>query len=317
MKRLSQDFARAARLAAAGSACALAACGSSHSPARAPTSSFPFELVVREVRTETIYRADDDSLSSARFESSLVFFGRVVAHTTDASEIVTVHADSVEFASGAPFRFTARILPDTVKVTSGARGPATSTGMLESDRAMLACLFGGPALRIVFPAESGRDAAAIEDLISGCAGGLYRRLHLAVTLGAFVFDTARGEIDPPVAWQTIETRPSFSELGQFPQLRWSYRIAGGGEESDARDSRIEIACDTTLARVRTTLPDGETADVIADRIHVRGSVRPWPGLPFFQRGTIRIEEDIRYVRPEIGPSVLDKSCSVEITFERR
>ena len=80
---------------------------------------------------------------------------------------------------------------------------------------------------------------------------------------------------------------------------------------------LEIACDTTLTHVRTIMPNGETADIIADRIRVRGFVRQWRDVPSFYQGEIKIEEDIRYVRPRLGTSVLNKQCSAEIVLERR
>ena len=295
----------------------VAACGLSHSPRTPSVSSFPFELSVREVRTETIYRAADDSMAAGRFVTSLGYFGRIEPPLGEDPAILTVHTDSLVYASEVPFRFTAHILRDTIEVTTGREGIATPTGALDSDEEMLACLFNGPALRISLSSERERDSAGIEDLKSECEGGLYRRLNLAVTLGAFVFGAPAGENHDGDTWQTTEARPSFSGLGHFPQLRWLFKISGVREKADTPDENVEIACDTTLTHVRAVMPNGETVDIIADRIRVRGSVRQWRDAPSFHLGTIKIEESIRYVRPSIAPSVLNKECSVEITLMQR
>ncbi len=322
MKRSCERFLRAARPAILAVSGVLAACGLSRAPSTAPTPFLPFELRVREMRTETIFRAAEDSLVTGAFQSSLGYFGRLQPPRGDDPAIAAVHTDSLEFVSDLPFRFTAHILRDTVEVTPEGKGLAAPTGMLDSDRAMLACLFDGPALRIILSGEAEQDSTAIEDLKSGCAGGLYRRLDLAHTLGAFVFVTP-ARVTPAAddesggAWETTEIRPSFSGLGHLPQVTWSYRIAGVREDSERPDAVIEIACDTTLTHLRTVMPNGETADIIADRIRVSGSLREWRGIPFFHQGTIRIEESVRYVRPALGPSVLDKECSVEITLDGR
>ena len=293
--------------------------GFSRPPSTEPGIPRPFEITVREVRTETIYRAAADSMVTGRFESSLSYFGRIEESGSGGTEkrVVTVHTDSLAIGSDVPLRFTARIHRDTVEVTTGKEGRVARTGALEIDEAMFACLFDGPALRIVFPAEGGPASAGIEDLKSECAGGLYRRLNLAVTLGAFVFGTPIHKDDSGGGWQTTEIRPSFSGLGHFPQLRWSYKILGIREGSNTPGVSLEIACDTTLTHVRTIMPNGETADIIADRIRVRGFVRQWRDVPSFYQGEIKIEEDIRYVRPRLGTSVLNKQCSAEIVLERR
>ena len=78
--------------------------------------------------------------------------------------------------------------------------------------------------------------------------------------------------------------------------------------------RIELACDTTLTHIRTTLPSGEAVDIISDRIRIRGSLGPCRGLHLFHEGKIEIEEEIRYVRPALDSSVLGKRCNSEILF---
>jgi len=317
MKRETRRLLRTARPAVVATAVVVSACGFSHPPSTAPRSSRPFEITVREVRTETIYRAAADSIVTRRFESSLSYFGRIETPGDADPSILTVYTDSLAFGSDVPLRFTAHILRDTVQVTTEGEGLVARTGALEIDEAMFACLFDGPALRIVFPAEGGPASAGIEDLKSECAGGLYRRLNLAVTLGAFVFGTPIHKDDSGGGWQTTEIRPSFSGLGHFPQLRWSYKILGIREGSNTPGVSLEIACDTTLTHVRTIMPNGETADIIADRIRVRGFVRQWRDVPSFYQGEIKIEEDIRYVRPRLGTSVLNKQCSAEIVLERR
>ena len=195
---------------------------------------------------------------------------------------------------------------------SAENKPAAQIGGIETDESMLRCLFEGPSLGIQVPLGERPANAVVEHFKSDCPGGLYRRLNLPVTIAPFVLSIPDGFDHPGSTWQAIVTCPSFSGLGFFPQLRWTYRIEE--DRADTSGRAIEIACDTTLTHIRATLPNGETVDIIADRIRIRGSLVPCRGLHLFHEGKIEIEEEIRYVRPALDSSVLGKRCDSEIIF---
>jgi hypothetical protein len=315
MKQRTRRLIQPARAAFVVAAVVVSAFGFSRPPSTAARLPRGFEITVREVRTESSFREPVDSIVTENFRSSLSYFGRVERPLDGEKKTLTVHTDSLSFESDAPFRFTAHIHRDTIEVTSDAKRPATRMGALEVDDAMLRCLFEGPALRIRVPAQEG--SAVIEDLKAQCAGGLYRRLKLPVTFGVFVLGVPPRENDSGGRWQTTDIRPSFAGLGHFPQLRWSYKVVDIQDASNTSAESIEIECDTTLTHVRTVMPNGETVDIIADHIRVRGLLRPWRDAPFLHEGEIKIEEDIRYVRPKLGPSVMHAECHVEIVLEQR
>ena len=274
-----------------------------------------FEISVREASLETGYTGGTDSVATTESRSSLSHFGRIEELRGARDHSVAVYTDSLLFRSDAPFRFAARISRDTIQVASADDKPAAQTGAIASDENMLRCIFEGPSLRIHPPAHGRSAAPILEYLKSECPGGLYRRLNLPVTIGPFILSIPDDCDHPGSRWQAIVTCPSFSGLGFFPQIRLTYRMIES--PTDAEENTIEIACDTTLAHIRATLPSGEAVEIIAHRIRVHGVMRPWQGLPLFCRGKIEIEEEIRYVRPELESPVLEKRCDSEITFAPR
>jgi hypothetical protein len=279
-----------------------------------------FEITVREVHSESGHSGRAGAAARPESRSTLSHFGRIEAERggkaprASDEHTAAVFTDSLLFRSEAPFRFVARLSRDTIQVTSAENKPAAQMGGIESDEIMLRCIFEGPALRIRLPAGDAPAPPIIENLKPDCPGGLYRRLHLPTTIGVFVMAPAGGD-QAEKKWQSIVTCPSFSGLGFFPQILWAYTPTEHGRSDGA--SAIGIACDTTLSAVRATMANGETIDIIADRITVRGTLKPWRELPFFYEGKIEIREEIKYVRPAIGPDVLDKRCESEITLAPR
>lgn len=298
--------------AAAWAVFVLSAAGFSFSrPAsKAPELPRRFELTLREARDEPVYDARTDSAVVRRFESTLAHFGRIEA----GGEAHTVFSDSLVFESGTPFRYAAVLRRDTLAVTAMEQGPSTRGAALDADREMLACIFEGPALRIGVSRKDG--PAGIENFKAACPGGLYRRLDLPVTLGAFVFPLPSDAGRPGARWQAPAACPSVSGLGASPSLVFTYETAGDPERGGA-SVKIAIACDTTIANVRVVTPAGDTVDVVSRRIRVRGVLRPWAGLPFFHTGELSIEEDVRYVRPDLESPVLEKRSCVALRLEPR
>jgi hypothetical protein len=314
-----QDHTRTAAVAIVSVACVLSLAGFSRPPAKTAQPPQPFEIAVREVNVETGFEGETRGAAPAESRTALRHFGRIEALRgdrvrRDSNTAVTVYTDSLLFRSESPFRFVAALSRDTIQISSAENKPSAQMGGIESDEKMLRCLFEGPSIAIRFPGEY-PEARAMEHFKSDCPGGLYRRLNLPVTMGAFVFAIPKGLDRPENHWQAIVECPSFSGLGFFPQIRWKYTVkrTASGTEGPS----IEIVCDTTLAGVRAATANGETVDIISDRIQVRGTLEPWPGLFCFYEGKIEIQEEIRYVRPALDSSVLEKRCDAVITFAPR
>lgn len=314
MKYHTRTAARAIVL----TACVLSLAGFSRPPSKTARPPQPFEIEVREVIVETGFEGESPSAATAESRTTLSHFGRIEESRggkggSGSSPAVTVYSDSLLFRSESPFRFVAALSRDSIQISSAQDRPAAQMGGIESDEEMLRCLFEGPSVAIRFSSEH-PGAWNMEHLKSDCPGGLYRRLNLPVTMGPFILvpDDHDGA---GARWQSIVECPSFSGLGFFPQLKWQYTMTK--TESGTGGHSIEIACDTTLSGVRAKMPNGETVDIIADRIRVRGTLAPWPGLVCFYEGKIEIREEIRYVRPALESSVLEKKCEAVITFAPR
>ena len=314
-----QDHTRTAR-AIVLAACVLSVMGFSRPPSKTAEPPRGLEIAVREVNVETGFEGAGASAAPAESRSTLSHFGRIEAPRGGKSDrvsnqVLTVYTDSLLFRSEAPFRFVATLSRDTIQVASVENKPAAQIGGIESDEEMLRCLFEGPSLRIHSPAVEHPGTPVMEHFKSDCPGGLYRRLNLPVTMGAVVHSIPDGLDGPGSRGQMIMECPSFSELGFFPQIRWEYTMTQTA--SGTGGHTIEILCDTTLTGVRATMPNGETVDIIADRIEVRGALKPWPGVSFFHEGKIEIREEIRYVRPALDSGVLTKRCDAVITLAPR
>jgi hypothetical protein len=291
-------------------------CGFSRPPSRSLEVPRPIVLSVREARIESGGAVRDGLAPEVETRSTLIHHGRVQTPENRGRTAFTVFTDSLIFRSEAPFVFTARLSRDTIEVASVAKRPAAQMGTIEGDETMLACIFEGPSLRVTPPDGDAPAFATAEDLKSGCESGLYRRLMLAVTLGRFVFSSPPPAEEPTVTrWRVMGACPSLSGLGILPQVRWTFTIVG--DRPNAADRAVEIACDTTLTNLRATMQGGDRVEVIADRIRIRGRVRPIPGSALLHEGEISLHEDIRYVRPALGSDVLGKRVEMEIVLRSR
>jgi hypothetical protein len=315
-----QDHTRSAARAIVLTACVFSLAAFSRPPSK--NAPRPFELAVREIRVESGAAGDPRGPAPAEARSDLRHFGRIEPRggkDDRSSSAATIYTDSLLFRSEAPFPFAAALDRDTIRVSSADDKPAAQMGGIDSDEEMLGCLFEGPSLEIRISEES-PEAREIDHLKADCPGGLYRRLNLPVTMGPFVFAVPRAGDRGEESREWIAECPSFSGLGFFPQIRWRYAVkkSAPGSDGHAIDGyTIEISCDTTLAGLRATTPSGERIDIIADRIRVRGTLRPWAGLAYFHEGKIEIREEIRYVRSALDSGVLEKTCDATITLSPR
>jgi hypothetical protein len=292
--------------------------GFSRPPSNALIPAAPFELTVHETRDDSFFIHEADTIVTRRFESSLTYFGRVEhgdssgqsASALDSvpAEVYSVHSDSLVLYSASPFRFAARLRPDTFMVTRLDEGPETRS-TLDDDREMLACLFEGPALSV-------RRAGnmVVRDLKSHCKSGLYGRLALPVTLGAFILAVPEGLDALGMRWEAPFEYPAFSGLSFSTRVMVACEVLAP-PAGDEAPFHVEITCDTTLSNVRAAAPGGVPVDIVSDRIRIRGLLRPWPGLPWFHTGTVEVDEDIRYVRPDLDTPVLRKRCRVEVILD--
>jgi hypothetical protein len=300
-------------------ACVFSAIGFSRPPSKTPLPHHPFEISVREVSSEKGLPVRATAGGTVESRSTLTHFGRIEplsSHEAGRTSIpiVTVYTDSLLFRSESPFPFVAALSRDTIRVSSAESKPAAQMGGIESDEEMLRCLFEGPTLAIRIAGEFPPEPV-VTHFKPDCPGGLYRRLNLPVAIRPFVFSTPEGRDGAKSEWQAISSCPSFSMLGVFPQVRWRYAMNKMASSND--EWTIEVACDTTLTGVRAQLPNGETADIVSDRIEARGTMRSWPGFSFLHEGEIEIREEIRYVRPALGQDVLEKRCTAVITLSPR
>jgi hypothetical protein len=290
---------------------AASVCGFSRPPSKALEFPTPVEITVRESRGEAVDAAGSGSPSEVQYRSSITHHGRLEAGSCgEENGSFAVFTDSLVFVSEAPFCFTARLGRDTIDVASDAKRPAAQMGMIEGDRKMLACIFEGPSVWIGSPGGDEPAFATIEDAKSGCAGGLYRRLNLPATVGAFSFSSLDSDTRLGARWSIAGPIPSLSGLGFFPQVNWTFAFVTSGPKSAT--ASIELSCDTMLAGTRATMPNGERVYIIADRITIRGRVRPVSGASLLHEGTITIHEDLRYIRPALGSEVLQKRCELDL-----
>jgi hypothetical protein len=192
-----------------------------------------------------------------------------------------------------------------------------STGGESPYDTMLACVFDGPALEIANPPEKfdsavmsedlpGVRSPAIRNLKPDCGSGGYARMNLPVSLGFFfVRPPAPQDEAGDMQWRELKTLPSFSGLGFNPDLAIPLRIVA----LDSGRLTAVFSADTTFEDVRQTLPNGETIDILAYRIHIGGTLFvAYPGgTP--RGGEARIEEEISYLRPRVSMVAATKSCS--------
>ncbi|MEJ2720697.1 MAG: hypothetical protein P8181_06095 [bacterium] len=284
----------------------LAACGrSSRTPGFVPAPE-PFELSVHTVRVEEFPDRETDNVTRARFESTTTYFGRF---EDSGSTGWIVRNDSIRFQAREPSRSEAFMSADTLYTRAGSSEPAAVPEISGASDSMLACIFSGPSLRVELNENGSMEP--VEDYKQDCPGGIYHRLDLSKTLGMFLAAAPPEDSGINTLWEVDRRSPSFSGLGDLPRLRLEYRIS----EIDDGSRRIQVRSDTTLADLTTLMASGEKAYIIGDHISIRGVLFAKEN-EVWHEGRIRIEEEIRFVRPALDERVLRKSCAYELRLRR-
>ncbi|UCH83374.1 MAG: hypothetical protein JSW50_13085 [Candidatus Latescibacterota bacterium] len=242
------------------------------------------------------------------FETDITHFGRIARGGDPGAGDRHVYSDSIRLLTQKPHRIDAFMSADTLFSRSDKTGTAVSSETMGPADSMLACLFRGPALKIGL-----KDAApepTVEHLKTECPAGIYQRLDLPNTYGMFV---ARTESSPREAgdhWVAIKEYPSLSGLGFSPHLRLSFRV----KRVENGTMTVDVSCDTTISNVRTIMPSGETADIIAGRILIAGTLQI-RSERIVHEGWFDVSEEVTYVRPALDTGVLSKTCTYRIGLE--
>lgn len=293
----------------------MAACGGPQGGSTLPPSGSLGHsvLTVVETRNESIYDAPSDSLFFMKFESALTHYGRIAFEDTGGPVGVQTFNDSLRLREKHPFRIHIFMSSDTLFADSDQKHGAAHQGGDHEERAMLECLFEGPALTMSL--DDGVAAANIDHLKSECAGGLYKRLDLPRVLPSMIFQIAKGNRQVGARWQAQAMCPSFAGLGLAPLYPVNYRIE---ENTDAVNTHVLVVeSELPIGNLKTTLPNNETADIVGGRYRLQGRLvvdkKSWVCVG----GFLAITEEISYVRPALGPAVLKKDCDTRVTLTVR
>ncbi|UCG51834.1 MAG: hypothetical protein JSW58_16975 [Candidatus Latescibacterota bacterium] len=281
---------------------------------RQSTSDRPthaFVLTVEDTRTDTGYHAETDSIYEIGFESKTSHFGRVEATGEMPEMTFEVFGDSILFSQERPFRIEAFMSLETRRIASKEPGSAIHTGELEIDDSMLECLFAGPSLRISFGGEGA--SPQIEHLKSDCPGGIYQRLNLPDLFRFLIIRIPPDRHDVGSVWQITETIPSLSGLGFRPRLHFRYHVIEPTVEPGRVDRHMDYLyvtyrCDSIIKNDRSTMPNGETVNILSDRVAGGGYLIVERDSGFPVAGAVGLNEDIHYVRPDLESPVLKKEC---------
>jgi hypothetical protein len=267
-----------------------------------------FSLTVQEHRREerTSLRGSDPMWID--FESELTLFGHINTEVSGDSVVFTTFNDSMQFKSTLPYEFNTFMSRDTLYYSSDARRNVVSGGFIEMYDTMLACLFEGPALIIRF--SDSNEPSSITHLKGECESGEYSRLDLQFALGIFFASEWKPSLQEDSRWVEDKSIPPYSRLGYRPSVRTKARIV------QIKDDIITavLSSDTTLTNIHTILPNGESATIIQDALHLGGTLflAQGNGLPL--KGEIRIEESMQIFRPKISERAVEKECAYILRF---
>ncbi len=268
-----------------------------------------FSLSVREYRREeqTSLRGSDPMW--IEFESELILFGRLGAQACGDSIIFTAFNDSMQFKSVLPYPFETFMSRDTLYYSSDAGPNVVSSGFFELYDTMLACLFEDPALIVRFCDSC--DRPYIEHLKENCESGEYTRLDLPFALGMFFPGAWAPSLDRDSRWVEDKWIPSYSRMGYRPEIRTQARIV---RIADGAATAV-LSSDTTLESIHSILPNGESATIVRDAVHLGGTLilAQQNGLPL--KGEIRIEESMQIIRPKLSERVIERECAYILRFQ--
>jgi hypothetical protein len=261
----------------------------------------PFELTM-EVKRDNVAKTQHSGGSRAvKWESDMTLFGTVELERGGAE--VVFYADSIRYESREPRAFQTFMSADTMYYRIPSGGGAIDHHRVEYD-SMLACVFGGAALRVL--RDEGGVPPQTQHLNARCPSGEYGRINAPVTLGAFVI-AAPGERS---RWLEHRPAPSFSGLGFHPRIKWFYRAVAATED----EVTVTVAADSTIENFTTCLQSGEEVTIVRDRIRLGGTmvIDRATGLP--THAELRIGESSQMVRPHAAGMVITRDGHYTIRF---
>jgi hypothetical protein len=272
-------------------------------PEQACGHRYAFSLTVDDHHREERTSFPDLDPLSIEFESELRLFGGVCEQSEGDQLVFTIHDDSLLFRSLKPLRFTTFMSGDTLRYASQEGPNFIDRSYTEAHDSMLACLFGGPALKICKKtAEAGLE---INLLNKDCQSGEYTRLDPVSAFGLFFSKVRPAALKKGYRWRERKSCPDYSGLYFRPDIRLTERVV---QSADGEATAV-LTSDTTFTDVQIILPNGETATLLSKSLRVGGTVVMAAGTGLPLRGEVRIEEHVRYLRPRLGEKVLEKEGS--------
>jgi hypothetical protein len=242
------------------------------------------------------------------FESELILFGRLTTEICGDSIVFTAFNDSMQFKNVMPYPFDTFMSRDTLYYSSDTGRDVVSGGFFEMYDSMLACIFEDPALTIRFCRTCERPT--IDHWKDDCESGEYTRLDLKHALGLFFAETWIPSLAEDSRWEEDKRIPSYSRLGYRPKVRARARVV---QIADGAATAVLLS-DTTLSGIHTTLPNGESATILRNALHLGGTLflALQDGLPL--KGEIRIEESMQILRPKLSDRAIEKECAYILRY---
>jgi hypothetical protein len=277
-----------------------------------------FSLTITDERIENRIAGHAPSTVEVAFRNEVTLYGRLAVSPDDSTITVVAYNDSIRFERLAPMPFESFMSRDTMYHSTKAGPKVSDTGRVALYDSMLACIFEGPSLEISLgrpariPGGEGRDRlfrAEIEDRKPDCPSGEYGMIDPPVSLGAFFASPWHVVGRDGIRWRSIVKLPGYSSLRFRPEIAVSWRTVRARGELAA-----VVTADTIITDVRLKMPNGETFVIIEDKIHVGGTFFLVEGKVIPAKAELRIEEQIKLLRPDISNLVGTKSCSYVLRF---
>jgi hypothetical protein len=267
-----------------------------------------FSLSIREHRREERTSLHGSDPMWIEFESELILYGHLDTEILGDSIVITTFNDSMQFKSVLPYIFETFMSRDTLHYSSDARRNVASSGFAEMYDTMLTCVFEGPALKIHLRDSNERNS--VTHLKEDCGSGEYTRLDLQYALGLFFAGAWVPSLTEDSRWLETISIPPYSRLGYRPTVLAQARIV---QIKDGVATTV-VSSDTTLSNIHTVLPNGETATITQDAVHLGGTLflTQETGLPL--KGEIRIEEAMQINRPNLSDRSIEKECAYILRF---
>ncbi|NIM20665.1 MAG: hypothetical protein GTO51_10630 [Candidatus Latescibacteria bacterium] len=268
-----------------------------------------FSLEVLEHRLEDRASAVNAEPMKIELESKLILYGHLYAVSVRDTNPSLAFNDSLLFRSFSPLRFETFMSRDTMYYSSQSGPNVVDRGHYQAYDTMLACLFTGPAVEIRFLSNPPRYE--ITPLKEKCKSGEYTRLDLPFALGTFFTSAPVPILEEGFRWTENKDLPSYEGLGFRPAMP----IAGRVVHISNGAATAVLSSDTTVKEIRITLPNGESAMILNNDIHLGGTLLLEVESGFPLEGEVRVEQSIRVVRPQLTTLVLEKECAYILRFK--